>query len=168
MPIYPFIAYFLAKYILHLSKKHIKVLKLYGGILAGISLLLFATFLVVKQGLIPETIFHGRHAGDNIDFLHAIEQMGGFGTWILVLLPTLLGLYWWVYSRKSIADTLPYALVVITMGLYLSLDGAYQPAVLNAKSDKPTATDIARLIPPGHAQLSLRSMSRLHILRSRG
>lgn len=153
MPIYPFIAYFLAKYILHLSKKHIKVLKLYGGILAGISLLLFATFLVVKQGLIPETIFHGRHAGDNIDFLHAIEQMGGFGTWILVLLPTLLGLYWWVYSRKSIADTLPYALVVITMGLYLSLDGAYQPAVLNAKSDKPTATDIARLIPPGHGDI---------------
>ncbi len=48
MPIYPFIAYFLAKYLFYLVKKQSKVIKVYGSILAVISLLLFTCFIVLK------------------------------------------------------------------------------------------------------------------------
>lgn len=40
-----------------------------------------------------------------------------------------------------------YALVVLTMGLYLALDGAYQPAALNSKSVKFIATEIEKVAP---------------------
>ena len=75
MPIYPFIAYFLAKYLFYLVKKQSKVIKVYGSILAVISLLLFTCFIVLKCGLIPETIFQGRHAQDNINFMRAIQNI---------------------------------------------------------------------------------------------
>ena len=104
-------------------------------------------FLIAKILAIASTAPAAPSRWPVIDF---VELIFNLYAWTLVLLPTLLGLYWWLYSRKAVVDMLPFALVVITMGLYLSLDGAYQPAVLNAKSDKPTATDIARLIPPGH------------------
>ena len=46
-----------------------------------------------------------------------------------------------VYKRQL------YALVVLTMGLYLALDGAYQPAALNSKSVKFVAAEIEKIAP---------------------
>ena len=148
MPIYPFIAYFLAKYLFYLVKKQSKVIKVYGSILAAISLLLFTCFIVLKCGLIPETIFHGRHAQDNINFMRAIQNISGAGALLLVAVPTILGIYWWFYQRKhALSNRFLYALVVLTMGLYLALDGAYQPAALNSKSVKFIATEIEKVAP---------------------
>ena len=148
MPIYPFIAYFLAKYLFYLVKKQSKVIKVYGSILAVISLLLFTCFIVFKCGLIPETIFQGRHAQDNINFMRAIQNISGAGALFLIAIPTILGIYWWFYQRKNaLNNRFLYALVVLTMGLYLALDGAYQPAALNSKSVKFIATEIEKVAP---------------------
>lgn len=46
LPIYPFIAFFLAEYIIYLSHKHKIVLKVFGNIMAGISILLVICFLL--------------------------------------------------------------------------------------------------------------------------
>lgn len=153
MPIYPFIAYFFARYVFYLTEKHVKTVKLYGSILAIISLLVFVTFLVVKAGLIPDSVFHGKHAEENLAFMRGIQGINGLWAWILILIPTFTGVYWWFYSRCSSRRLLPYALVALTMALYLALDGAYQPAVLNTKSDKGTATEIAQLLPPGNGDI---------------
>lgn len=148
MPIYPFIAYFLAKYLFYLVKKQSKVIKVYGSILAVISLLLFVCFIAVKCGFIPETIFHGRHAQNNINFLRAIQNISGTGSLILIAIPTILGIYWWFYQRKhALSNRFLYAIVVLTMGLYLALDGAYQPPILNSKSVKIVAAEINEVAP---------------------
>ena len=148
MPIYPFIAYFLAKYLFYLVKKQSKVIKVYGSILAVISLLLLVCFIIVKCGLIPETIFHGRHAQNNINFLRAIQNISGTGSLLLIAIPTFLGIYWWFYQRKyTLSNRFLYAIVVLTMGLYLALDGAYQPPILNSKSVKFIAADIEKIAP---------------------
>lgn len=148
MPIYPFIAYFLAKYLFYLVKKQSKVIKVYGSILAVISLLLLVCFIIVKCGLIPETIFHGRHAQNNINFLRAIQNISGTGSLLLIAIPTFLGIYWWFYQRKyALSNRFLYAIVVLTMGLYLALDGAYQPPILNSKSVKFIAADIEKIAP---------------------
>ncbi|QIU93790.1 ArnT family glycosyltransferase [Bacteroides faecium] len=154
MPIYPFIAYFLAKYLFYLVKKQSKVIKVYGSILAVISLLLFITFIVVKCGLIPETIFHGRHAQNNINFLRAIQNISGIGSLVLIAIPTILGICWWFYQRKhALSNRFLYAIVVLTMGLYLALDGAYQPPILNSKSVKAVAAEIDEVAPASKGAL---------------
>nr|AIA84418.1 CAZy families GT83 protein [uncultured Bacteroides sp.] len=51
-----------------MGQRHVRVVKVYGGVLAVISSLLFLAFLSVKAGLVPETIFQGRHAAQNIAF----------------------------------------------------------------------------------------------------
>ena len=148
MPIYPFIAYFLAKYLFYLVKKRSKVIKVYGSILAVLSLLLFACFIAVKCGLIPETIFQGRHAQNNINFLRAIQNINGIGSFILIAIPTLLGICWWFYQRKyTLSNRFLYAIVALTMGMYIALDGAYQPPILNSKSVKSVAAEIDRVVP---------------------
>ena len=125
MPIYPFIAYFLAKYLFYLVKKRSKVIKVYGSILAVLSLLLFACFIAVKCGLIPKQSFGYRHAQNNINFLHAIQNINGIGSFILIAIPTLLGICWWFYQRKyTLSNRFLYAIVALTMGMYIALDGA--------------------------------------------
>lgn len=154
MPIYPFIAYFLAKYLFYLVKKQSKVIKVYGSILASLSLLLLVCFIIVKCGLIPETIFHGRHAQNNINFLRAIQNISGIGSYLLIAIPTFLGIYWWVYQRKyALSNRFLYAIVLLTMGLYIALDGAFQPPILNSKSVKAVAAEVDKVAPANEGTL---------------
>ncbi|MGR4839136.1 MULTISPECIES: ArnT family glycosyltransferase [unclassified Bacteroides] len=146
MPIYPFIAYFIARYIFLLAEKRSWLIKTYGGTLAVVALLLFVCFLIIKLGLIPDTIFHGRHADKNIQMLHALQDVGGL-SWILIVTPASLAVAWWMYSRHSVGNKTLSLLVALIVGIYLSLDGAYQPAVLNVKSVKGIAAEIDQVAP---------------------
>lgn len=148
MPIYPFIAYFLARYMLYLVRIKSKAIKIYGSILAVLGLVLTVVFLCIKAGMVPESIFHGRHAPQNIAMLHGIAGIGGWA-WILVLLPPVLSVGWFRYIRrhKGYLTGHIYWIVVLTFGLYLALDGAYQPPVLNAKSQRPVAQEIDAIAP---------------------
>ncbi|MDR0891577.1 MAG: glycosyltransferase family 39 protein [Mediterranea sp.] len=154
MPIYPFIAYFLAKYLFYLVRRGSKAIKVYGSVLAVISLLLIACFVAVKCGLVPDSIFHGRHAAENVSFLQAIRGINGIGSFVLIAIPPLLGIYWWVFQRRqALSSRYLTALVVLTMGIYLALDGAYQPPILNAKSVKSVATEIEQIAPQSEGTL---------------
>lgn len=152
MPIYPFIAYFLARYILFLTKKRSWVIKAYGSTIAVVALLLFVCFLVVKMGLVPDTVFQGKRAEQNINMLHALRDVGG-GAWALIAIPTLLAVAWWVYFKRLMGNKALWLVVALTVGIYLSLDGAYQPAVLNVKSVKAIAAEIDRVAPETEGRL---------------
>lgn len=141
MPIYPFIAYFITCFILWLEQKRTPVVRIYGGVLAVLSILLFVCFLIVKAGLIPDSIFGtGRHALQNIMMLHALENISGVGQWVLIVIPLIAGIVWFLSPKKSIAGVL-----ALTFCLYLALDGVYTPTVLNTKSIKQEAYQIGRL-----------------------
>jgi len=72
----------------------------------------------------------------------------------LIALPAALGAYWWLYQRKNaLGKRFLYALVALTMSLYLALDGAYQPAVLNSKSVKSVAAEIDKAAPESEGKL---------------
>ena len=75
LPIYPFIAYFLAEYIMYLVRKNSKAVKIYGGFLSVAAILLLVTFIAVRLGLVPDSIFHGRHAAENIAFMNALANI---------------------------------------------------------------------------------------------
>lgn len=146
MPIYPFIAYFLGRYMVYLLKVKSASLKIYSWILSIVALLVTAAFVAVKCGAVPTSIFHGRHAAQNIAMMEAVGQIGGW-CWILIAVPVVVALWWIVKGRKSSGDRLLFSSAVLTLALYLALDGAYQPAVLNVKSVRPVAAEIDALAP---------------------
>lgn len=147
LPIYPFIAYFLAEYIMYLASRHSKAIKVYGGFLSVAGILLLATFIAIRMGLVPDTIFHGRHAAENIAFLNALKNIPLNAAHILVIcLPLLGAIYFFRAIRKKAPDMkLVYATLFVTFSIFMSLDGAYQPAILNTKSDKGMATEIQKI-----------------------
>lgn len=151
LPIYPFIAYFLAEYILYLIKLSSKALKVYGSILAGVAILLVSVFVAVRLGLVPETIFKGRHAMENVAFLNALKDTHlNILEYGVVLLPLFVALFY--FTRIVVTkhyDSVIYTTIALTFALYMSLDSFYQPTILNMKSDKPVAEQLKKLVPEG-------------------
>lgn len=151
LPIYPFIAYFLAEYIIYLSRKGVKAIKIYGGFLSIAGILLLATFIAIRFGLVPESIFHGKRAAENISYMDALANISlNVGQIILISLPLIAALnFFRTIRRKTSGMSLIYATLFVTFSLYISLDGVYQPTVLNVKSDKGIAADIQAIAPEG-------------------
>lgn len=154
MPIYPFIAYFLARYMIYLADRHRVAVKIYGSVLAVAGILTSALFLLIRCGVVPEGLFHGRHAAQNIEMMRQIGNIDGFGL-VLVALTALAGVVWFVYiaRSKSGGRGVLFAVAGLTVCIYMALDGAYQPRVLSVKSMKPVAAQIDRLAPAASGTL---------------
>lgn len=148
MPIYPFIAYFLARYMIYLVRIKSKSVKVYGTVLAVLSLLLTGAFLAVKFGMVPTSIFHGRHAPQNIAMMENLATLDGLAAFPACLPPLLaIGWFFYLHYRKRYTAGYLYAICALTFGLYFALDGAYQPRVLAAKSQRPVAMEIDAIAP---------------------
>lgn len=146
LPIYPFIAYFIAEYIMYLVKRHNSVIRVFGNTLAGLYVFLLALFVTVRAGLIPETVFSGKHAAENIAQMNALATTDfGLVQLIIVILPVIASLVFFKL-RKSNNEAQVYSMVGIVFAIFLSLDGFYQPTVLNIKSDKPIAARINDIV----------------------
>lgn len=151
MPIYPFIAYFLAEYVIYLWRHKPTALRVYGTILSSLSLLTLAAFIVVRMGVIPETVFTGKHAAQNQAFLHALETVPILGVGVLLLAFMLFAAVFFLSLRGS--DRFQrwglHAIFAIVFSIFMVQDGYLGPAVLNVKSDKPYAERIAQIVPAG-------------------
>ena len=151
MPIYPFIAYFLAEYVIYLWRHKPTALRVYGTILSSLSLLTLAAFIVVRMGVIPETVFTGKHAAQNQAFLHALETVPILGVGVLLLAFMLFAAVFFLSLRGN--DRFQrwglHAIFAIVFSIFMVQDGYLGPAVLNVKSDKPYAERIAQIVPAG-------------------
>lgn len=145
LPIYPFIAYFLAEYVIYLAKHHRNVIRSFGYTLSVLSVLLVATLSSVRMRLIPESIFSGRHADENIAFMDALAdtQLGAVQL-TAIAMPLVAAVIFWLYRRKSLQAQV-YSMLGIIFAIFFSLDGFYNPTVLNVKSDKPVALRIKEI-----------------------
>lgn len=151
LPVYPFLAYFLAEYILYLIKKGPKAIRIYAVILGSLSVLLTAAFVAVKCGAVPQSIFHDKHAAENIAYLEALENIPlSLPVCLTVLLPLLpVVIYFWQKGKTTRQSFATYSAIAMTCCIFFALDGVYQPAVLNVKSNKPVAERIAEIAPEG-------------------
>lgn len=152
LPIYPFIAYFLAEYLLYLIRRRPQAVKIYGYIIASLPVLLIAVFAALQMGWIPETIFSGKHAAQNIAFMHALGDLRlGPGSWaILLLMAGSSFCFFYNAKKQTFIPKMPVAIGVMTVTIFMALDGVFQPPVLSLKSDKPIAERIAGLVPEGY------------------
>lgn len=151
LPVYPFLAYFLAEYIIYLWRRHRTVVKTFAAVVAALGLLLPLTYAAVCAGLVPDSIFSGRHAAENVAYLHALADAPL--TWwraLLVVLPAagavLLAA---ALRRRSCGRRVVGLTICIIASIYMGLDGFYQPAVLSVKSDRAVAGRIASFAPQG-------------------
>lgn len=161
LPVYPFLACFLAEYVLWLARRHHLLLRRYGRLLLGLSFLLPLVFLALRLGLVPDSVCgHGRHAAANVAMLTALRTVPvGLAGWVGLAAPFVAAVLYFRWSAYKVSDAAgtavsgafrrAVAIVAVVIGVFLSLDALYQPLVLNTKSDKPIADEIARLAPTG-------------------
>ena len=152
LPIYPFMAVLIAEYLLALVQRGAKVFKISAHIFASLCLILTVTFIAVRLGLIPDSLFGtGRHAAENVSFMHALEAVSlSIPKWCLVALPLIAAACTWMgVAKRAGAYSLLYSIAGCMLCLFVSLDGVYQPTVLAVKSDKHLVNQIREYVPQG-------------------
>lgn len=156
LPVYPFIAYLLAQFILWLTRRHVKPIKIFACIMGTIALLLVVAFGIVKAGWVPDTLFHGKHAAENIQMLSALENC--HGAWVVLVLCALLlaGIY--ALRKRNLLSA-----ILVIFVVFASLDGLFQPTALNTRSDRPLANRVKKdFIDQGEKVYMYTSIDMLH------
>lgn len=148
LPVYPFLAYFLAEYLIWLKEHHRRTLTTFGGIMAALGVLLTATFVAVRMGAVPESMFSGKHAAQNTAMLAALRDTPLDTGQILACFLPLCGAGTFIYLRKKGRNPI-FGVFIAVFSIFFALDGVYQPLVLNTKSDKPQAEIIRKYVPQG-------------------
>ena len=146
LPCYPFMAWLMAQYVVWLVANRLSAVKAYAWLMGVLGVVLSVAFVVLKTGVVPDTLFHGKHAADNIAMLHALESISVSPSHLLfALLPAVVGVATIMTLLKK-DDTLRNRVVWLSLSvvvaLFLALDSTFQPAVLNTKADKPFAPQI--------------------------
>lgn len=146
LPCYPFMAWLMAQYVVWLVANRLSAVKAYAWLMGVLGVVLSVAFVVLKTGVVPDTLFHGKHAADNIAMLHALESISVSPSHLLfALLPAAVGVATIMTLLKK-DDTLRNRVVWLSLSvvvaLLLALDSTFQPAVLNTKADKPLAPQI--------------------------
>lgn len=146
LPCYPFMAWLMAQYVVWLVANRLSAVKAYAWLMGVLGVVLSVAFVVLKTGVVPDTLFHGKHAADNIAMLHALECISVSPSHLLfALLPAAVGVATIMTLLKK-DDTLRNRVVWLSLSvvvaLFLALDSTFQPAVLNTKADKPLAPQI--------------------------
>lgn len=154
LPIYPFIAYFIAEFIIYLVKNKPQSVRWYNIFMCGLGLTLTTVFVIVRCGLVPHTFFQGKHAAENLAYLNALETLPlSVGNLIIILTPLIIAILYLKWSHL-IHSVLPKRQAIygpiMAFALFFALDGVYQPAVLNVKSNKPIAERVQSLAPEGN------------------
>ena len=146
LPCYPFMAWLMAQYVVWLVANRLSAVKAYAWLMSVLGVVLSLAFVVLKTGVVPDTLFHGKHAADNIAMLHALESISVSPSHLLfALLPAAVGVATIMTLLKK-DDTLRNRVVWLSLSvvvaLFLALDSTFQPTVLNTKADKSLAPQI--------------------------
>ena len=146
LPCYPFMAWLMAQYVVWLVANRLSAVKAYAWLMSVLGVVLSMAFVVLKTGVVPDTLFHGKHAADNIAMLHALESISVSPLHLLfALLPAAVGVATIMTLLKkddALRNRVVWLSLSVVVALFLALDSTFQPAVLNTKADKPLAPQI--------------------------
>lgn len=154
LPIYPFVAYFVAEGLLWLRSRRPRVLLVFGRTLVVLSGVLTVAFLLVKGGTVRTEWLGGSHAAENMAYLAALRDTHLSFLQILAVVAPVATAGWFLIKSTFAERTThpthwPAAIAGMALGLFFALDGFYLPAVLNVKSDRAVARQIAAIQPEG-------------------
>ena len=146
LPCYPFMAWLMAQYVVWLVANRLSAVKAYAWLMGVLGVGLSVAFVMLKTGVVPDTLFHGKHAADNIAMLHALESISVSPSHLLfALLPAVVGVATIMTLLKkddALRNRVVWLSLSVVVALFLAIDSTFQPAVLNTKADKPLAPQI--------------------------
>ncbi len=147
LPIYPFIAYFLAEYMLYLLKQKPKIWRIFSIFMAILGGTLLALIAGIKSGLVSHLVDPSSETGH---YVNALSQY-----WDIIFIITGLVIIFLIYdiykSKRHLTynNRYLYSVVALFFGIQLMLDASILPAVLNAKSMKPFSDKVVSIVPEG-------------------
>lgn len=147
LPCYPFMAVLIVEYMAWLVKRSLFPIRFYIGFLSIVGFILTVALVILRAGLVPDSIFHGKHAWENIQMLHALSYGSmGFDDIIMAVLPLLaacLGLMTLMRRRSCFVTSHPvFASTVMTLLVFMAFDGYYKPTVVGCQSLRPVAMQV--------------------------
>ncbi len=141
LPIYPFVAYFIAIYMKRLVPIAPKAVKTFAFIIGLIALIAPMLLMVIKFGVLDGV--GGQSMQRFVDGLMSVE-VGVVGIIMLLLsLRSGFGLLYGVWRGKA-RDMMVQSCIAIVV-IYWGFTSVYQPGVLNEKSDFPVAQQLEKL-----------------------
>ena len=150
LPCYPFMAVLLIEYTFWFVKRSLLPIRFYIGFLSLVGFVLTALLVILRTGAVPDSIFHGKHAWENLQMLHALSDgTMSFGDIILVMMPLLaacIGLMVLLHRRAGFITSRPVlASTVMTLLVFVGFDGFYKPMAMNAQSLRPLAMQVQQV-----------------------
>ena len=148
LPIYPFIAYFLAEYMLYLLKQKPQVWRVFSIFIASVGTLLLVILLLVKSGITDR--YHEILPDDMAYYMTALAE-----SWNIVSIISGICIVFLIYdiykSKRYLTynNRYIYSVVALFFGIQLMLDASTLPIILNAKSMKPFADKVIAEVPEG-------------------
>lgn len=147
LPIYPFIAFFVARFVMYLAVIKHRSIKIYAALIAAVSVAAYALFIVIQCGWFPFGILKGKHALEQSMMVTNMSLHLNWMLWIVVSLSLLAGAAMLVCLKRLTYRSTVFGTLLTTVVLYWAFAGIYQPRVMNAKSDKPIAEYLNRICP---------------------
>ncbi|MDR1455403.1 MAG: dolichyl-phosphate-mannose--protein mannosyltransferase [Tannerella sp.] len=148
MPAYPFIALFIARYLLYLAEYRSKVTRLYAGVLAALVATVALVAVFQMTGLVDIRSIAGRHVSSAATSATLDAVVRSLSPGIpMALTGTLLlaSLFTAVYQmRKKINIKILYATFFLVFSTHLFIDGVVMKNVRKEGSARPFAEEIRR------------------------
>ena len=146
LPIYPFIAYFLAEYMLYLLKQRPKVWRVFSITIASVGTLLLIVLILVKSGvgehyraILPDDL--GYYMTALAESWNIVSIISGIFI-VFLIYDIYMSKRYLTYNNRYV-----YSVVALFFGIQLMLDASTLPVILNAKSMKPFADKVVAEVP---------------------
>lgn len=148
LPIYPFIAYFLAEYMFFLLKQRPRIWRIFSIFIAIVGALLLAVLILIKSGIVNN--FQNALPDDINHYIVALSE-----SWNIISIVAAIAIVFLIYdiykSKRYLTynNRYIYSVIALFFGIQLMLDVSTLPAILNAKSMKPFADKVIATVPEG-------------------
>lgn len=144
LPMYPFIAYFMAELVAYVVKVYPKLIDIFLHIIGRAYELLFIIFITVKFCHSSISLSSSLQLYvDAIAEAH-INVLQMMAMALPILLYEMRGQLCRLYGSMKM-----YLVPLVVMSVFLALDSTYQPIVLNAKADRATTDKVLSVVPDG-------------------
>jgi len=149
MPCYPFIALFLAQYILYLCEYKNKVVRVFSMVITvlGSIVALLCLSSVITHIISPEQWFSGEKIKMQVAGIWGAlnNHIALYILLTIILLITLCISF--VQIRKKNNLKILYATIAVYIAIFLVMDGIFFPAYKNSISNKPIAKELRNTYP---------------------
>lgn len=149
LPIYPFLAFFIADFVMYLAHIRHRSIKIYAAIISASAIVAYATFVVIQCGWFPYGILKGKHALEQSMMVTNMSMHLSWILWAVVSMSMVAGAIMAIRLKKLTYRSTVLGTLLTTVLIYWAFAGVYQPRIMNAKSDKPIAEYLNRIQPEG-------------------